>query len=328
MKNSTINLILLFSISISLHGQCDFKSKLKCDIDIQNCCDFLNSSKINSNSSDSTDLKLAYYRMLCKNLNSDEIKVGFELYNRIQRNIISEKKKYIYYKMNSAQIRKCDKTILELGYTESLNEFNENNASYFSGELSKRYYGRNQREQRLALEKLAKSHFERYANNNYLKLIKYHSDFLLQDTSESLTPIELLSYEHLIKIINENSSQPSFKFLLDQAINNSNITEKQDIYIFESVLGVDLNHVNLKLQLEEIELQFFDYEVSKMYHKDTIVEYKQEVYYHGEHYSPPVIETTLDTIVNKISDQNEMSKYRTRFKSTYLYNIVNELENR
>lgn len=326
MKNSLLNIILLIIFSTSLNGQCEFKSKLRFDNDIESCCHILMQTNISSNSKDSTDLKLAYYKMLCNNLNSDEIKDGYELFRKIIGNMMRDKKMYNDFKTNFAQIQKCDETLLKLGYNESLNENNDYNASFFSGELSKGYNRWNQREKKLNWKELAISHFEKYADNEYPKLIKYHKDFLLQDTSERLTPIELMSYEHLIQTINETSSQTAFEFLLDESITNSNIVEKLDIYIFESVQGVDLNHVNLKLQLDEIELQFFDYEVSKMYHKDTIVEYKQEVYYHGEGYSSPIIETTLDTIVNQINDFGEMSEYRTRFKSTYLYNIINKLE--
>lgn len=270
-------------------------------------------------------------KLLCEEISSDEFKSGVDLFRSIRLNGLKKEikeKKSGFYKKNSSTIKKCDYNLLDKGYTLSIQESNFYAASYFAGQISNHYLAWNQKKEKSKWRKLEIEYFQKYAKSDYPKLLEFHSKVLLKDTSQALTITDYQAYEYLIGIIKEQFSSEQLKVLLDNSIDNSLITNQEEIMWFEFSSGVDLDLVALQFEVEEVEFDYFNYEISMLYHKDTIVEYKSEYYHCGDNYQiEPEILTTLDTIKNEINDMSDRTRYIEEFKKTYLYNIVEELKN-
>ena len=331
MKKYLLVILLTSFHFTQLISQCELEAELNVDFSNEECCGHLTSSSISPNSTDSLDVKLAYYRLLCHDLKSDQIKTGIELFRKIVRNIkIKEKteKNSQFVKDYYSRIKQCDYLILKKGYKQSLLENNELNAWYFADNLSNKYFNFYRKNQKSNFDSLAYVHIQNYAGGNFIKLIPYYAEFLMKDTNESLNQIELKAYHDLVDLISSQITANDFKAILDEVISNSTIVAKEDLMWFEIMSRVDLDLYSLKVQLDSFDLEYFNYDASMLYHKDTIVNYITEVYYCGANYQvEPVEEIISDTIRNKIDNFDDMIEYRSKFTNSYLYSIVGKMKN-
>ena len=331
MKKIILHIVILGFLPSLLNGQCDLYSELDVNYNIENCCQTLNPRTLNLNSVDTLDLKYSYYKLLCADLSSDEFKSGFELFRNITRNCFSkegDEKNSRFYKKNSSKLKKCNLNLLDKGYHLSVRESNYYAASYFAGQISKHYMAWNQKGERSKWRKLEIKYFQKYAKSDYFELLEFHSDFLLKDTSETLSIINEQAYEYLIGILDKQISSKQLRMLLDKSMINSVIVNHEEIMWFEVMNDVDLDLVTLQFEFEEVRFDYFNYDISMLYHKDTIVEYKSEVYHCGDNYQvEPKIVITSDTIKNAINDLADKTRYIAELKNTYLYKIIEDLNN-
>lgn len=308
-----------------MFSQCDISSSIIVNIDSLQCCYKLAELKESISHSDTTKYMYLYYQLIC------EETANPEKYHQLIDSFFNIDKKLNYssfqsdnfkFKRNNRKaILLAKRRILEVGYIKSLDNEDFLKASDYANKLTQcfPYWGNHKIKNSWKYREL--SNFEKYAANNVVKLIDYHSHWLFRDITQSTKRNPPFSgYDHLIKIISSQYGKEEFKNVLDESLAKSRLSKK--------------NHrgrpkYNLEFEIENTLFELYDDEISILYYQDTIlIDTTTTWNCFGENASiEAIIRIESDTIKQKISNPNDLENYKARFRRTFLYSIIDKLKN-
>lgn len=317
--------ILLILFSKIMFSQCDIYNSLVVNIDSVKCCYKLDEFKEATILNDTTIYMYLYYQLIC------EETIKPEKYNQLIDSLYVIDKKIKYsgstsdnWKFRSNQrkeIQLAKRRILEVGYNKSLENKDFLRASDYAKKLKKcfPYWGDNKIKK--VWEHRELTNYQKHANNNVVKLIDYHSNWLLRDTTRMLMKDPPFSgYEYLLKTISHNYEKEEFKNLLEESIAKSRLTKE---------INRGRQEYKLEFKIEETTFELYDDEISILYYPDTIlIDTITTWNCFGVNASiEPIIEIRSDTIKQEIPNPKDLKRYKARFRRTLLFNIIDKMNN-
>ena len=295
------------------------------EYDSLGCCDKILNSNTQFFTHDTTLFKYFYYKSLCSTGSS------FENYNSNvdSFDMLIEKFKYggtesIGWKYRSANLKKinsCQKRLYAEGYLQALTENDLLKASDYAARMSKCYSNYKDRKARKKWQNISLSEFQRYAGQDYLKLIGYHKSVIFNDTTRIIRQSPpFKGYNHLVDVISKSHNSGEFKTVLEKGIDSGEVV---------SFVLNGRTEFKYLFNIEESSFEYYDDEISKFYMSDTVLIDTFTVFRcFGENATiGEQIEIVRDTILNQIPDIRNISAYKLKLKNSILFGILQKLKN-
>ena len=326
MHKISFYIIILLTQANILVGQCDLKNDFIINVDSLNCCNQIKFENHLKSNHDTIKFKWLYYELICKEeIDNIEFNLKIDTIETLEHKFLSSETDSEFLKFRSQnyiKIRDCKRRIFELGYRRSLEINDYLTSSLYANRLASCYndiysYKNQEKWQRLEL-----INFQKYAADDYIKLIEFHKFWLFSDnTNPMFRNLPFEGYDHLVKIISKHHSKSEFESILEKGIESGKIVSKQ-------VCGRP--QFSLLFTLEGTPFEFFEDDISKLYFPDTTLVDTVVVYdcYGNDPRGSEYIEIRKNPIFNQIDNLNEMSMYKSRLRRSVLFGILKWMENR
>jgi len=307
-----------------MFSQCDIYNSLVVNIDSINCCYQLDEFKDEYAYNDTVRYMNLYYQLIC------EETLDSKKYNQLIDSFYILDKKFSYsgtksdsWKFKSKQrkaIQLAKRRILRQGYNRSLDNEDFLRASDYAEKMKNCFPYLGDWQMKKMWEVLELSNYEKYAHNNVVKLIDYHSNWLFRDTTQMIMrnpPFD--GYNDLSKTISSQYGKQEFKNVLEKSINNSRLKKE---------ISRGRPAYKLEFEIENNLFDLYDREISILYYPDTILMDTIMTWNcYGENASiDAIVKVIPDTIQQKISNPSDLEIYKDRFRRTLLFHMIDKMD--
>lgn len=254
-------------------------------------------------------------KLICdENLDEAEHEMLMDSFYSMHYNFMKVSKNYALKRFAQKKWRAIEsikEKVLLNGYQMAIKSNDHLRASKYSKLLAKLVSDYKLRRKWL---KLDLEHFETYAYGQPKKLISYHTEMLMKDTSLINSRTEIYNqtfkgYDHLVNELSKFYTKRKITNLLEASLKKSSIEIRNE---------GDYDYYYLQFHFLDSEFNFLDEEISKYYMKDTILIDTVTVW---DLDSTDEIEIVHDTIKQQIFKLEETKAYKSKLRKSFLFNI-------
>jgi hypothetical protein len=305
-----------------VQGQCDFSAKYIVNVDSIGCCGELNGLSMPQPLHDTIRFKLYLAKLICNP------EIPLHNFNTIVDSIIILEEDFRngnpslsnsdFLQRNITNVELSQRRIFLIGYNKSIFQNDFFSASRYAEKLKRNcsifdYSGRNRWRDLVLLN------FQKYAGEDFLKLLKYHEFWLLCDEATFFRRNPFFDgYDYFVGILSKFYSKSQFLESLEDAICTSVIKKT----------GQGIPRYSMHMNFDGAEIDYFENDISIKYLSDTVVLDTVAVFdcWGNDPRGSEYVEIQKKVIKNQISDLQEMTEYKIKFRRTLLFSIAQDLK--